>query len=689
MDNQNNLPSTIQGDGRKFISLLKAQLKEVQKQIADAIDEVSSVYNTLADNPDTIDEQVHSITVKEQRSNGKVTLRVRWNSDNIKQYNGAVIDVKEANEYEFDNWEELKYTKTYSTAKTNEYVIENCSVGSKYYIRVRGKDIRNALSVSANAPTATYYISPMDHTPKPPYEGTVVFDERGVYWHWKQYDQNEYSWTELRLDEHVGDAYNRLDITSDLWSDKIPVNRVGKAYLYNKGVGNSYSSPLEIEYAKSVPAAPKYLKITPVFEGLQIEFDNIPEGCNGAIVYINNEPHRVIDNKYNYICSTGTYTVKVCFTDVFGEGTMSDPQTVGTIEEIPPNAIHITDKVVFDDGVIVGKYIGDRQIVGTKIQEDSITTGHIQANAINSDKIAANAVTATKIKSGEIKTNHMLANSINGDRIIANTLDAKKIKAGSITSEQIGAGAVKADDIAAGAISTDKLAAGAVTAQKMKVDSLSAISANLGTVQGGTIIGTTIRNASNSFSVDANGNIRGVNITGSRIDSSSVYAGGSQLRNVHVSQQTIRNNTKIQVPSGYSLTKTILIINWAENGFTPNSSTAPTNGTQHYVIGGRYFNDDEWNKFQSFANSQTPFEVWRPGGGEQSKVWNNMRDKRGDYSPPFMLVINNSGLDFDNGVKVGKGRKFVICQDGTFYNFYFNGVMGWTGSMGVTLISFW
>ena len=524
----------------------------------------------------------------------------------------------------------------------------------------------------------------MDHTPKPPYEGTVVFDERGVYWHWKQYDQNEYSWTELRLDEHVGDAYNRLDITSDLWSDKIPVNRVGKAYLYNKGVGNSYSSPLEIEYAKSVPAAPKHLKITPVFEGLQIEFDNIPEDCNGAIVYINNEPHRVIDNKYNYICSTGTYTIKVCFTDVFGEGTMSDPQTVGTIEEIPPNAIHITDKVVFDDGVIIGKYIGDRQIVGTKIQEDSITTGHIQANAINS-----NAVTATKIKSGEIKTNHMLANSINGDRIIANTLDAKKIKAGSITSEQIGAGAVKADDIAAGAISTDKLAAGAVTAGKMKVDSLSAISANLGTVRGGTIIGTTIRNASNSFSVDANGNIRGVNITGSRIDSSSVYAGGSQLRNVHVSQQTIRNNTKIQVPSGYSLTKTILIINWAENGFTPNSSTAPTNGTQHYVIGGRYFNDDEWNKFQSFANSQTPFEVWRPGGGEQSKVWNNMRDKRADYSPPFMLVINNSGLDFDNGVKVGKGRKFVICQDGTFYNFYFNGVMGWTGSMGVTLISFW
>lgn len=575
MDNQNNLPSTIQGDGRKFISLLKTQLKEVQKQIADAIDEVSSVYNTLADNPDTIDEQVHSITVKEQRSNGKVTLRVRWNSDNIKQYNGAVIDVKEANEYEFDNWEELKYTKTYSTAKTNEYVIENCSVGSKYYIRVRGKDIRNALSVSANAPTATYYISPMDHTPKPPYEGTVVFDERGVYWHWKQYDQNEYSWTELRLDEHVGDAYNRLDITSDLWSDKIPVNRVGKAYLYNKGVGNSYSSPLEIEYAKSVPAAPKYLKITPVFEGLQIEFDNIPEGCNGAIVYINNEPHRVIDNKYNYICSTGTYTVKVCFTDVFGEGTMSDPQTVGTIEEIPPNAIHITDKVVFDDSVIVGKYIGDRQIVGTKIQEDSITTGHIQANAINSDKIAANAVTATKIKSGEIKTNHMLANSINGDRIIANTLDAKKIKAGSITSEQIGAGAVKADDIAAGAISTDKLAAGAVTAQKMKVDSLSAISANLGTVQGGTIIGTTIRNASNSFSVDANGHIRGVTI-----DGESFRRSGLNLTATTSAKYYVADNQLCPIPSGYREDECIFFLSRAD-GWGQIGSFEPYGGDRH------------------------------------------------------------------------------------------------------------
>lgn len=480
MDNQNNLPSTIQGDGRKFISLLKTQLKEVQKQISDAIDEVSSVYNTLADNPDTIDEQVHSITVKEQRSNGKVTLRVRWNSDNIKQYNGAVIDVKESNEYEFENWEELEYTKSYSTAKTNEYVIENCSVGAKYYIRVRGKDIRNALSVSANAPTATYYISPMDHTPRPPYEGMVIFDKRGAYWHWKQYDQNEYSWTELRLDEHVGESYNRLDLTVSLWSDKVPINRTGKAYVYNKGVGNAYSSPLVIEYAKGVPPAPKSLKITPVFEGLQIEFDNIPEDCNGAIVYINNEPHRVTDNKYSYICSTGTYTIKVCFTDVFGEGAMSSVVTTSTIEEIPPEAVHITERTVFDDGVIVGKYIGDKQIVGTKIVEDSITTGHIQANAITTSKINTRAITSDLIDTNAVTAEKIRSGSVSADKIAANSINAEKIVNGSLTSEKIGVGQVKADNIASGSISTDKIQANAVDSTKIKVNNLSAITANIG-----------------------------------------------------------------------------------------------------------------------------------------------------------------------------------------------------------------
>lgn len=68
-----------------------------------------------------------------------------------------------------------------------------------------------------------------------------------------------------------------------------------------------------------------------------------------------------------------------------------------------------------------------------------------------------------------------------------NAVTADAILAGSITTAKLDALAVTAEKIAAGAIETDKLAANAVTAAKINVVSLSAISADLGTVTAGTI----------------------------------------------------------------------------------------------------------------------------------------------------------------------------------------------------------
>ena len=61
MDNNNNLPSTISGDGRKFISLLKGYLNGIKSSLEEQINEVTKVWNSIADNPDTISEQVRSI----------------------------------------------------------------------------------------------------------------------------------------------------------------------------------------------------------------------------------------------------------------------------------------------------------------------------------------------------------------------------------------------------------------------------------------------------------------------------------------------------------------------------------------------------------------------------------------------------------------------------------------------------
>lgn len=495
MDNgANNLPSSILGDGRKFVSLLKNYLKGLQDDITEKLGEVTKIYNTVADTPETIDEQVHSITVEEKAVNGNISLLVKWNSDNIKKYAGAVIDIKIGDFHTtLAGFSDQQWVKHYETTKTNQYLIDNIEPSQNYLIRVRGKDVYNAKSVEAKAPAITHYVEPNKYVPRPPYEGTVVFDKKGVYWSWKQYDQNEYMWTELRLDEHPGELHNRLEVTTDLMSTEKPYARSGTAYLYNKGVGNSYSVPLKLPYAKAVPHAPENVTVTPTLEGLRIHFDKIPEDCYGANVYINEEKFYTEDNTYNFVCAMGKYSIRVAYLDVFGEGESSTTVEKGTNEQIPPEAIHITNKTVFDDGVIVAKHIGDNAIVGTKIAEGAITTDKISANAITSAKIASNAITSDKILAKAITSDHMEVNSIEGNRIKVNTITANHIVSGSISGDKIAANAISGDNIKAGTISGEKLKVGSIEGDKikansisgshLKVDSLDSLSAKIGVLR--------------------------------------------------------------------------------------------------------------------------------------------------------------------------------------------------------------
>lgn len=553
MDNgANNLPSSILGDGRKFVFLLKNYLKGLQDDINEKLGEVTKIYNTVADTPDTIDEQVHSITVEEKAVNGNISLLVKWNSDNIKKYAGAVIDIKIGDFHTtLAGFSDQQWVKHYETTKTNQYLIDNIEPGQNYLIRVRGKDVYNAKSVEVKAPAITYYVEPNKHVPRPPYEGTVVFDKKGVYWSWKQYDQNQYMWTELRLDEHPGNLFNRLEVTTNLMSTEKPFGRSGTAYLYNRGVGNSYSQPLKLPYAKAVPHAPTNVTVTPTLEGLRIHFDKIPEDCYGANVYINEEKFYTEDNTYNFVCAMGKYRIRVAYLDVFGEGESSTPVEKGTNEQIPPEAVHITNKTVFDDGVIVAKHIGDNAIVGTKIAEGAITTDKISANAITSAKIASNSITSDKILAKAITSDHMEVNSIEGNRIKSSSIDADRLKANSITGDKLVADSITGDKLVAGSITGNKIKTGSITADKIKVDSLSSITANVGTLTGGTItgstiIGTTLQNASGTFSVSPEGVIKGATI-----DAQTFKKSGFEITALKVENYTLRNGALLPVPEGF------------------------------------------------------------------------------------------------------------------------------------------
>lgn len=921
----NQLPPSIQGDGRKFISLLKNYLKGIASDLEKEIKKVESIYNVLADNPDTIPEQVKSIRVEEKAVNGAISLLISWDSSSIKQYNGASIDIKVGDFTDgMDAFTSKEIVRHYDTPKTNTFTLDNIDVGKKYWIRIRGKDVRNALSETHNAPVTLYYVGEGKYVPKPPYEATVVFDKRGAYWSWKQYPQNEYQWTELRLDEHVGEEHNRLDLTTDWNSTAKPYTRSGTGYLYNKGVGNSYSSPAKIEYSKAVPNAPLHVLATPVFEGLRIDFDVIPEDCYGANVYIDNQKYFVQDNKFSFNCSTGNYTVKVAYLDIFGEGEMSKEVTVSTLELIPTEMInteklglaninktleelnrsradldnkifklenadtsankklddlikarqeidkkigglttslttmegtinakvkdakdtaearltatkaaintsvadnirtvksditqlsdrvdakirdakadteskltltkdalntsindkakelsssitqlsnsvdvkvkavksdtesrltatekainstvndnmnnlitsitqvaddievkvkagidkltgkeiisrinlskdtvsisgkfvHITGDTVFDDGVIVARHIGDKSIVGTKIADGSISTDKLVANSVTADKIASNSVTTDKIKAGSITATQIATDAITTDKIKSGSVTGDKVVANSITGDKIAANTISGDNIKAGTIGASHIEAKSIGADKMKVDKLSVISEDVGDLRGGSLTGTTIKNASNTFSVDQDGNIRGANITGanitgSRIDASSVYSGGQQLKNTIFINKHVRSGEKIELPQGYTFDRCLVYI--TNNNMKKEKA---------YELSGRYFNDDDINKIHDFNTKYSTYWNNRPGNGKMidlerghwlhgEPLYNRVFFMSGPapFSAPFTQTKPPSQMNTFSGCG--------ITREGYFFYFQNDGHDGYYGEADVLVIAFW
>lgn len=193
-----------------------------------------------------------------------------------------------------------------------------------------------------------------------------------------------------------------------------------------------------------------------------------------------------------------------------------------TADTIAANAI---TSAKIETGAITAAKIAAGSIEADKIAAGAVTAGKIAAGAITATELAADAVTAGKIAAGAISAANIQAGAIGADQIAANAITAGKIAAGAvsadqiaanaITSTKIAAGAIVADKIAAGAISTDKIAANSITggliaasgiitsaaqiedavitdakivnisASKIDVESLSSLSANMGTITAG------------------------------------------------------------------------------------------------------------------------------------------------------------------------------------------------------------
>lgn len=108
--------------------------------------------------------------------------------------------------------------------------------------------------------------------------------------------------------------------------------------------------------------------------------------------------------------------------------------------------------------------------------------GSIAARSITAEMIAVGTITGTEIMDGALTGTEMADNAIPGDKIVNTTITGGKIATGTIV----------ANNIAANAVTATQVQAGAITADKLDVTNLSAITANLGAITAGSMIGVTI-----------------------------------------------------------------------------------------------------------------------------------------------------------------------------------------------------
>lgn len=564
------LPNAINGNGQNFIFLLKTLLGDLKDELDDKFEEISKISNSVTDAPEEMDEQLQNCKIQEVRVGTNISFVLSWDYSNVKNYDSAEIYIKETkgNIADHKNWDEVEVSRTIRTTKTDTVTVDGINAGYIYQITFRAKNTFGSVSRKSGCPVLQYAVSALNNVPDPPLEFDVYFSRDGVLWRWKQPVDLDYSYSELRTDTNVGNKVGLLEVTQDTKSTVMPPTREGTAYLYNKGYGSKYSTPLTKPWSKPIPTAPQAFRAEKTFRGILFTYSKIPEDCIGIVISINGEKHYTQDDTWTYYCSMGSFVVKACYYDIFGEGIWTEESTVSVYTEIDPdwlkaesitlakvdatikdavkdaqdsvgkintingniaqlertdasitstvaenkreqdaqnttfisqirqnsdsitsvvtsvektnkkvdsnysailqnqkdialrvksddiinqinisregvridgNKVHITGDTVFDRGIIVSSYIGDKQVVGTKIADGAIETNKLAANSVTAGKIATNAVTADKVSTGAIT--------------------ADKIDTGAVTADKIETGAITADKLTSGAVTADKLAA--------------------------------------------------------------------------------------------------------------------------------------------------------------------------------------------------------------------------------------
>ena len=462
----------------------------------------------------------------------------------------------------------------------DQVVIPQAVAGDTYRICVTTVDEWGASTSPDLAPSKDIVVALKTYIPNTPDGFTLAFGKVATA-AWNEVTNPDVMYYEIRCDNAPGAETAGLLARTSGTSATVALNaRSGRLYLFARNALGKYSVPAVLDYNKVAPGKPDAPTVKNTMTGFSVTGQGIPADAIGMMVYINDGDAVKTENPVmSYNCEPGIYDVAIAYYDMFGAGERSE--TTRTVVKIIIDETNIKDMAISLQKVdkTIQDAVKEAQGISGKVAEIKQTTDSIQATVADDKKELASQITQNADKITSVVTN--LGDSAKAKEAysaIAQMQDdiALRVKSGEIISQiNLSKEGVQIDGkllhvtgdtlFDKNVVVKDMIQAGAVTADKMDVDSLSAITANVGSLKGGTItgtqiVGTNFRNSSGSFTVDDSGNIKGVNISSGSINADVITQAGFRVRATAVisgsiTHKGINSSTSFDIPLPSGFTK--------------------------------------------------------------------------------------------------------------------------------------
>lgn len=514
----------------------------------------------------------------------------------------------------------------YGGAGEGQVIISGCELGHTYEVKAVVKDTHGNTSqgVSKNIT-----VELKSEIPNKPLGFSISFSDM-AHFNWLEVRNADVDYYELRLDLRVGQNDGLIGRSNNTTYSGMLRNRTGKVYLYAHNPAKGYGAPAELTYNVPQPKQPTNLKATANINGIGVTFEAIPANCKGANVYVDSKVYFTTTNALTIPLEAGVYNVKVAYVDIFGEGPATQPVSVAVKAKIDKALLDMESLGISDMDKAVKALKAE---VGTVKSDVSGFSSKLidQANAFQRTVNDLNRNVSsqiTQISNGiELKVTNALG-KLDGKELISriNLTPAGTRIDGKLLHVT---GQAKFDD---NIITNKMLQADSVNARNIQVNSLSSISVNTGDLTGGSITGGTFKNSTGTFEIDRNGNIKGANITGSRIDADSIFQSGYKIKNIDVRVYTVKHGDYCPIPEG----------------FTEKQCT--------FIPVGYKMTED--------------YSDVTGGTRDGRKKWDNANERRIDYCTMYFQSNISSGYH-DTKPTIGLNGREAVCQS-IWYSYFSN-----------------